>query len=107
MVQTRSIYALFRQVIYDAEGLTVDLRFGRRAHSQDVHLIGQVLNKQEARAWHNATIELSNGDERLVATTAVNASGEFQIEFEAKDHLWLSIKAENRDTVRIPLTNPR
>ncbi len=95
------------QVIYDAEGLTVDLRFGRRAHSQDVHLIGQVLNKQEARAWHNATIELSNGDERLVATTAVNASGEFQIEFEAKDHLWLSIKAENRDTVRIPLTNPR
>jgi hypothetical protein len=95
------------QVIYEAEGLTVDLRFGRRAHSKDVHLIGQVLNKQEARAWQNATIELSNGEERLVATTAVNASGEFQVEFEAKDHLWLSIKAENKNTVRIPLTNPR
>jgi hypothetical protein len=50
---------------------------------------------------------LSNGEERLVATTAVNASGEFQVEFEAKDHLWLSIKAENKNTVRIPLTNPR
>jgi hypothetical protein len=95
------------QVIYEGEGLTVDLRFGRRAHSKDAHLIGQVLNKQEARAWQNATIELSNGEERLVAATSVNASGEFQVEYEAKDHLWLLIKAENRNTVRIPLTNPR
>jgi hypothetical protein len=93
------------QVIYDAEGLTVDLRFGRRAHSQEVHLIGQVLNKQEARAWQRATIELSTEHDQLLATTEVNVSGEFQVEFEAKDHLWLSIKAEDRSAVRIPLTN--
>ncbi len=93
------------QVIYEAEGLTVDLRFGRRTHSKEVHLIGQVLNKQEARAWQRATIELSNDKDRLLATTSVNVSGEFQVEFEANDHLWLSIKAEDRNAVRIPLTN--
>jgi hypothetical protein len=93
------------QVIYDAEGLTVDLRFGRRAHSKEVHLIGQVLNKLEARAWQRATIELSTEHDQLLATTAVNGSGEFQVEFEANDHLWLSIKAEDRSAVRIPLTN--
>lgn len=93
------------QVIYEAEGLTVDLRFGRRAHSKAVHLIGQVLNKQEARAWQRATIELATEQGQLLTTTSVNASGEFQVEFEANDHLWLSIKAEERNAVRIPLTN--
>jgi hypothetical protein len=95
------------QVVYEAEGLTVDLRFGRRAHSKELHLIGQVLDKQKARASQSATIELSTEKDQLVGTTSVNASGEFEVEFEAKDHLWLSIKSEDRNTVRIPLTNPR
>jgi hypothetical protein len=72
------------QVIYEAEGLTVDLRFGRRAHQTAVHLVGQVLDKHVGRAWRNATIELSTEQEQLIATTAVNASGEFQVEFEGK-----------------------
>jgi hypothetical protein len=95
------------QVVYEAEGLTVDLRFGRRAHSKELHLIGQVLDKQKARASQSATIELSTEQDQLVGATSVNASGEFQVEFEAKDDLWLSIKSEDRNTVRIPLTNPR
>jgi hypothetical protein len=95
------------QVVYEAEGLTVDLRFGRRAHSKELHLIGQVLDKQKARASQSATVELSTEQDQLVGATSVNASGEFQVEFEAKDHLWLSIKSEDRNTVRIPLTNPR
>jgi len=33
--------------------------------------------------------------------------GEFHIEFKPQDHLWLSVKAAERNTVRIPLTNPR
>jgi hypothetical protein len=95
------------QVIYEAEGVTVDLRFGRRAQSKSVHLIGQVLNKREARAWQSATIELSTEQEELVATSGVSAMGEFHIEFEATEDLWLSVKAEGRNSVRLPLTNPR
>lgn len=95
------------QVVYEAEGLTVDLRFGPRAHPKRMHLVGQVLDKQKVRASQTATIELSTEQGQLVGTASVNASGEFQVEFEAQDHLWLSIKSEDRNIVRIPLTNPR
>jgi hypothetical protein len=95
------------QVIYEAEGLTVDLRFGRRAQSNAVHLVGQVFDKQEVRALqNNATVELSTDQDRMVATTDVSTLGEFHIEFEATEHLWLSVKAAGRTPVRIPLTNP-
>jgi len=51
---------------------------------------------------------LSTEQGELIATTAVNAMGEFHIEFEAKaHHLWLSVKTAERNGVRIPLTNPR
>jgi hypothetical protein len=96
------------QVIYEAEGLTVDLRFGRRAQSKAVHLVGQVFDKQEVRALqNNATVELSTEQDQMVATTDVSALGEFHIEFEANEHLWLSVKAVGRNPVRIPLTNPK
>jgi hypothetical protein len=95
------------QVIYEAEGLTVDLRFGRRSQSKEVHVVGQVLDRQEVRALQNhASVELSTEQNELVATTPVSALGEFHLEFEAKDHLWLSVKAAGRNPVRIPLTNP-
>ena len=91
------------QVIYEAEGLTVDLRFGRRAQSKAVHLVGQVFDKQEVRALqNNATVELSTEQDRMVATTDVSTLGEFHIEFEAEEHLWLSVKSAGRNPVRIP-----
>jgi hypothetical protein len=97
------------QVVYESEGLTVDLRFGHRGQSKTVHLVGQVFDKRAVRVWQsNATIQLSTEQGELVATTAVNAMGEFHIEFEANDrHLLLLVKAAERTAVRIPLTNPR
>lgn len=95
------------QVIYEGEGLTVDLRLGHREYSRDVHLVGQVLDKQEVRAWKNATVEVSTEEGKLISAAVVNASGEFHLEFEAGDRLGLSVKAEGRNTMRIPLTNPK
>jgi len=96
------------QVIYEAEGLTVDLRFGRRAQSKEVHVVGQVFDKQAVRALQdNASVELSTENDQLVATTAVSTLGEFHLEFEQQDPMWLSVKAVGRNIVRIPLTNPR
>src|SRR5580692_12411534 len=96
------------QVIYEAEGLTVDLRFGRRAQSNEVHVVGQVFEKLAARALRdNASVELSTEKDLLVATTEVSALGEFHLEFEQKDPMWLSVKAVGRNIVRIPLTNAR
>ena len=96
------------QVIYEAEGLTVDLHFGRRSQSREVHIVGQVFDKHAVQALQDsATVELSTEYEQLVASAAVSGLGEFHLEFEPKDHLWLSVKSAGRNTVRIPLTNPR
>jgi anti-sigma factor RsiW len=95
------------QVIYEAEGLTVDLRFGRRSQSKEVHVVGQVFDKQAVRALkNNATVELATEKDQLVAAATLTDLGEFHLEFEAKEHLWLSVKAAGRNTVRIPLANP-
>jgi hypothetical protein len=96
------------QVIYEAEGLTVDLHFGRRAESKAVHLVGQVFDKTAVRPLPDtATVELSTEHEQLIAAAPVTGLGEFQLEFETKDHLWLAVKTAGRNTVRIPLTSPR
>ena len=95
------------QLIYEAEGLSVDLRFGRRMQSKAVHLVGQVLNKEEMQVCHDATIELATEENQIVATAPVSVLGEFHLEFEASDRLWLSVKTAARNPVRIPLSNPR
>ena len=96
------------QVVYEAEGMTVDLRFGHRAHSREVHLVGQVLDKRDTRIWQNdATVELSDQQDQVVATTALTNLGEFHFEFEQISPMWLSIKAAGRNTVRIPLNSPK
>jgi hypothetical protein len=96
------------QVIYEAEGLAIDLRFGRRAQSNAVHVVGQVFDKHEARALqNNASIELLTDQDQMIAAAPVTASGEFHLEFEHKESLWLSIKAAGRNPLRIPLTNPK
>jgi hypothetical protein len=95
------------QVICEGEDLTVDLRFGRRAHSSVVQLVGQVFDNRASRALKNsATIELWTDHCDLVATTVVTHSGEFHLEVELKDPMSLLIKAEGRKAVRIPLTHP-
>lgn len=94
------------QVIYSAEGLAIDMHFGRRAPSPAIHLIGQVLDQNEVQTLPgNATIELSTERDRVIATTVASDSGEFHIEFYPKDPLWLLVKAKGRKTVRIPLNN--
>ncbi|MGA2388753.1 MAG: hypothetical protein ABSF97_07330 [Candidatus Sulfotelmatobacter sp.] len=92
------------QVICEAEGLMVDLRFGRRAHGKVVQLTGQVLDKQAVQPRQNVAVDLSTDEDQLLGTTVANAFGEFQMEFEAKEFVWLSITAGSRNTVWVPLT---
>jgi anti-sigma factor RsiW len=96
------------QVIYEAEGLAIDLRFGRRAQSKAVHVVGQVFDKLEARALqNNASIELLTDHDQMIAAAPVTALGEFHLEFEHKEPLWLSVRAVGRNPLRIPLTEPK
>ena len=91
------------QVIYECEGLTVDLRLGQREHSSAVHLVGQVLDRQEVGPLKNATVEVSTEEDKLAAAAVVSSSGEFHLEFEGTGQLWLLVKVQGRNAVRIPL----
>jgi hypothetical protein len=93
-----------RQVVYEAEGLTVDLRFERKACSNTISASGQVLDKQaQPSGLEDASVVLWTDTGRMITTTKANDHGEFQFEFEAQDHLRLSIVTAGRKTLRIPL----
>ncbi|PYX88565.1 MAG: hypothetical protein DMG68_08085 [Acidobacteria bacterium] len=95
-----------RQVLYEAEGLTIDLRFEHKPHSNTVHASGQILSKDAPLCWvSDAAIVLWNDKGRMVASTDTNRHGEFQFEFEVQDQLRLSIATVGRKTLRIPLGN--
>jgi hypothetical protein len=96
------------QVVHEAEGLTVDLRFSQRAQSKAMHLVGQVFDRQAVRPLQSsAIVELSTDEGHLITTSVVSALGEFHIECEAKGRLLLLVKATGRNIVRIPLGNLR
>jgi len=101
----RSGDATVRQVVYEAEGLTVDLRFDRIVPSGMVFAVGQVLDNRVPREpLTGASIVVLTEDGQLVATTLTNGSGEFQLEFEPADHLRLRARVGRR-RVQIPLAN--
>jgi len=102
----RSLAAAARQVIYEADGLTVDLRFDGPPRSTEVHLIGQALGKRTPRAYlGDASVTLWTEKGLPLSATGTNGFGEFNLEFEAQDHLSLSIQVTGRASVRIPLPN--
>jgi hypothetical protein len=95
------------QMVHEAEGLTVDLRFTHRTPSTVVQLVGQVFDKQAVRPLQrSAIVELSEED-HVIATSVLSPLGEFHIEFETRDKLILSVKAAGRNTVRMQLVNVR
>lgn len=93
-----------RQVVYEADGLTVDLRFERKPHSRTISASGQVLDRQAPLAWlGNAAVVLWTDKGKMVMATEANEFGEFQFEFVVQDQLRISIAAAGRKTLRIPL----
>ena len=101
----RSTAALSRQMVYEAEGLTVDLRFGWEPRSHRVSVVGQMLDNLAPQAlMPGASVVLWTEEGHLVANAEANEFGEFELEFEAQSDLRLSARAGRR-TVRIPLAN--
>lgn len=101
----RSSAATARQVVYEAEGLTVDLRFDVVVPSGKVSAVGQILDSQMPHErLTGAPVVVWTEEGQLVATTTANAYGEFQLEFEARDDLRLTARVGGR-RVRMPLVN--
>jgi hypothetical protein len=95
-----------RQVVYEADGLTVDMRFERNKYCNLISASGQVLDKDSPLTWlGNAAIVLWTNQGRMVTKTETNKCGEFQLEFPPQDQLRLSVITEGRRTLRIVLGN--
>ena len=102
----RSSAAAARQIVYEADGLTADLRFDGPPHSTKICLTGQVLDRRVPRAQlADAAIMLWTQNGLPIAETRTNNFGEFHLEFEAQDHLRLSIQTIGGKLIRIPLAN--
>ena len=98
--------ATARQMVYEAEGMMVDLRFDQRPGSKSISLIGQVLDRQEARrSLAHAPVMLWTEKGLVLTETRTNGFGEFHLEFEVQDRMRLSIQAFGGKVIRIPLAN--
>jgi hypothetical protein len=101
----RSSAATARQLVYEAEGLVVDLRFDRLVPSGMLSAVGQILDKRVPRKLLSGSpVVVWTDDGQLVATTEANGFGEFQLEFAPQDRLRLTARVGRR-RVHIPLTN--
>jgi hypothetical protein len=93
-----------RQVVYEVDGLTLDLRLDAQARSNKVCVIGQVLDKRVPRAsLGEAMVILWNERGLPIQTTKTSEFGEFHLEFEPQETLRLSIHLAGLHPVRIPL----
>ena len=95
-----------RQVVYEAEGLTVDMRFDSQPRSSRVCVVGQVLAKGTSySSLQDTSVILWTERGEPILAVKTTAFGEFQLEFEPQNYLRLSIEASGRRPVRIPLAN--
>lgn len=93
-----------RQVVYEAESLTVDMRFERKSPGSAISVAGQVLDRDAPLSWvSNAVIVLWTEKGRMVTRAEVNECGEFQLEFEPQNQLRMSVITMGRKTLRIAL----
>ena len=98
--------AAARQMVFEADGMMVDLRFDRPARSTCVSLIGQVLNQKAPRgSLANVAVMLWTEKGLVLAETTTNPLGEFHLEFEPQMRLRLSIEGVAGRVIRIPLSN--
>lgn len=95
------------QLVYDAEGLTVDLRFDRQSQRGELSITGQILDRKVPREpTSGAVVVLWTEEGYLVATAEPNEFGEFHFETALLDRIQLTARVGHRK-VHIPLANFR
>jgi len=102
----RSGAATARQMLYETEGVAVDLRFDHSPALKLVHLTGQILDKREPNgAIGNAAVTVWTPKGLPVAEARTNDFGEFHLQFESQDGLKLSIQTPAQPAIRIFLAS--
>ncbi|HJT00332.1 MAG TPA: hypothetical protein VJ756_14670 [Terriglobales bacterium] len=100
----RSGAPVARQLVYEAEGLTIDLRIDKHANSKALSIIGQVLDARTLRLASEAVpVALLNRHGEPLQRTATSNFGEFHLEVAAEAEMQLAIELDAGRSVRIPL----
>jgi hypothetical protein len=104
----RAAAATARQLVYEAEGLTVDVRLEAQPQSKTVLAVGQILDKRTPLIPSTeASVTLWTEKGLPLIEIRPNQFGEFHLEFEAQDNLRLSVTVLGRTPILIPLANLR
>ncbi|MGI8962060.1 MAG: hypothetical protein ACR2IV_20340 [Bryobacteraceae bacterium] len=99
----RSLTPSSRQFLYKAEPFVIDLRVESEPAQNRVWLMGQVLNsKKPDIKVENVDVILLSGED-LVAKTATNPAGEFELEFDDGRGLQLFINIRGQRAIGIVL----
>lgn len=100
-VGIRSAGTSARQVLYEAEGITIDLRFAANPPSKHMVVVGQVMEKSGLRGAIPILVFNERGN--AVVETQTTEFGEFEIEFDATQPLRLSFEFDRGRKVQVPL----
>lgn len=92
-----------RQLIYQVGEYYLDVKMERDPNSRRLSLIGQIRDSHDpAKEMAGSPVILLRGQDRLGQTTT-NGFGEFHLEFDRKDNLWLAIGIQGEAGIVIPL----
>jgi len=100
----RSGGAMARQMVYEADGVTIDLRIDKHANSKALSIVGQVLDARTLRlAPESVPVALLNRDGEPLQRTSTSNFGEFHLEVATETEMQLAIEVNAGRTVCITL----
>lgn len=103
----RSGGTVARQLVFEADGLTIDLRIDKHANSQALSIVGQVLDARTLRlAPEPVPVSLLNRQGEALQKTSTSTFGEFHLEVPADSEMQLAIEVDGGRSIRIPLPSP-
>jgi hypothetical protein len=99
----RSSAVKARQLVYQVGEYFLDVRMEPEPGSKKLNLIGQIRDSLDpVKKMGESPVILLRGQDRLVQTTT-NVFGEFRLEFDRKDNLWLAIGIQGEAGIVVPL----
>lgn len=103
-VGVRSGAPMARQLLYESDGLTVDLRIDKHANSKALSIVGQVLDARTLRLAHEAVpVALLDGQGKRLQQTSTSHFGEFHLEIAGETEMQLAIEVDGGRSICIPL----
>jgi anti-sigma factor RsiW len=89
------------QVVYQAEEFAVELRVARE-RSRHLVVVGQISNAAQPEGIADVPVTLRAGN-RIAIRARSNVRGEFHLEYDERDRMWIEVAPEEGRMIRIPL----